>query len=1494
MTDTTKNKYATILDNFEPVTRVDFSIYSNIDVVKDSAISDPNGLTNAEIYNNGEPVEDGVIGTRLGVTESRLVCKTCGQTALTCPGHFGHIKLVQPVFHMGFRFLLKDILSCICIRCSKLLVYKNENEISKLLNNKQGKARFAEIKSICKGISHCQKENYGCGTPAHKITIEKKYGDVLFLAEAIKKKTDNDETGTAKKNAPQILSPQLCYDILRCISAEDCMIMGIDPEKSRPENMIITNFPVPPVQVRPSIKMELLSSSTIDDDLTHKLVDIIKNNENLRDAKGDGSLVQSASGHDDFTLLQYHVATFYANDIIGLPRSQQKNKKVTKSMSERLKGKDGRVRGNLMGKRVDMSGRSVITSDPNIAFNEVGIPLIIAKNLTYPEIATKNNIKYLQQLVNNGRKVYPGANCVIKNSVDLDGNESRRIFYLKYVEKPDKLELGDIVERHLINGDMVLFNRQPSLHKLSMMGHVCHIINDPTLMTFRVNVSVTEPYNADFDGDEMNIHVPQSIQTVTELRLICNAIKCFVSPATSKIAIVAKQDTLMGSKVQTRSDTLINWKDSMNIIMNTTLGIKNHLPKHKQIPGRFLYSEIIPPRINIEKKNEKGEYVLRIVNGLITDGTFGKSEISAIIQSIWFQYGSRETQKFIDNLQKMILQFLMRYGYTIGIKDTLVPKKVHLAVGKIIETARKNSQSARTEYENDPYVMTSEAFEANQQKTLEAVLMDVQKAIMARFDVNSGIYICISSGASGAEINAAQIIGCIGQVIVEGKRIQKRFNNRTLPTFAQYDDSAFARGFCHNSFMSGLNPMEFFFHVISGREGIINTAIKTADTGYVQRKLIKIMEDIKVEYDGTVRNANDKLIQCVYGDNGINTEKQMEQKIDLISSDNATIRSKYIYSDEEIDELKLVKNKGYTPDFNEKLYKKLVVMRDTLRTIQRKLSTSYAAFKESYMMPVNIQQLLINITNNPNRDNKKTVNPYYVMTQIKKMYSGSYSKILKYGDKSSIKKSDDKKIKLLFKIYLYDVLTPKKCTHLHHLSHEEFDGIVDHFKKIMLLAKVEGGEMVGFVGAQSIGEPVTQSNLKSFHKSGTGKATTDGLVRVKEILSVTKNIKMPTTEIILESKYKHDKITVNKIASYLKYTTLRDVVDTVNIYYDPNPFDKKSIASRDGVDRIFDESHGKTGCQTDISGLPWVIQLVLSKEKMIERNVTMLEIKTSFCSNWGSRYDDNKGAKKEYKKIIEKISQAAVVTNYDNSPVPIVHIRFDANNYNKNVLIQFMEMVVTKYKIKGYIGINESNYITEESYIEFDEDGVKQNKKQFVISTDGINLSEMAQVNGIDLLETKCNDIVAIYETYGVEAARSAYIIEFTKAIESSGNGFSNYQHVELLADAVTHMGYLIAVNRHGANKLDTDPFSRASFEKTVEQLLAAATFGESDHIRSVSARIMVGALINGGTGCFDLQLDCDKVKRTLKPKEIITENTLVKKTAVSDLIRKKKQKVTN
>ena len=491
-------------DKIRPIDHIDFSILPNEEVKEMSSLGkDTVGIDIADLYDNLEPKKGGLIDTRLGSTDHHIECSTCGLNSNYCVGHFGHIDLADAVFHMGYIQFVKKILSCICLRCSKLLVFKNEKELADMLKTKSGKNRLNDIKNVAKNITHCQKTNYGCGTPVSKIKVEikKTTGTISIIAETNMTNLPG-EGGDAfagdfdgKKKLRQILTPENCYDILKNVSDIDCLIMGLDPNSSRPENMIHKVFPVPPVQVRPSVKAEFMASSTMEDDLTHKLADIIK--ANIRIRKYKESLNENANryGPDHSQLLQYHIATYFDNDTLTLPKSEQRNK-VIKSLSTRLKSKEGRIRGNLMGKRVDYSARTVITPDPSLGINELGVPKKIAQNITFPEIVTPYNIERLQALVKKGRNNYPGANFVFPIS---NMNTGRRVLPidLRYREGGVDLRYGDIVERHIVNGDMVLLNRQPTLHKLSMMGHKIKVVDNDSLSTFRLNVAATTPYNAD-------------------------------------------------------------------------------------------------------------------------------------------------------------------------------------------------------------------------------------------------------------------------------------------------------------------------------------------------------------------------------------------------------------------------------------------------------------------------------------------------------------------------------------------------------------------------------------------------------------------------------------------------------------------------------------------------------------------------------------------------------------------------------------------------------------------------------------------------------------------------------------------------------------------------------------------------------------------------------------------------------------------------------------
>lgn len=483
-------------DEIKEIKQIDFDVLGNDEVKKRSVLSkESHGIDIPDLYDNMEPKQGGLIDSRLGTTNNNIDCATCGLDTTNCVGHFGHITLAEPVFHVGYLSYLKKILSCICLRCSKLLIHKNEEDIAHMLKHKSGKARLNELRNAIKNVTHCAKP-IGCGTPISKIKIDTKKSThtLVLYAETIAPEMGDDNVTSKKKNI-YTLTPEVCHGILSRISDTECMILGMDPKRSRPEMLIYEIFPVPPVHIRPSVRADPTTSIAMEDDLTAKLADIVKCNNRIMKYKETLNENNEKYSQDHLCLLQYHVATFYDNETLTLPKSEQKGKVIT-ALSTRLKGKTGRIRGTLEGKRGDFSGRTVITPDPYLDINELAIPLDIAMNLTKPITVTKINIQELQQYVNNGRYKYPGANCYYPSVLGNIRGVSRQ-FDLRFKRDNIELKLGDIVERHLIDGDYVLFNRQPTLHKQSMMAHKVRVLKDPTLRTFRFNPCVCTPYNAD-------------------------------------------------------------------------------------------------------------------------------------------------------------------------------------------------------------------------------------------------------------------------------------------------------------------------------------------------------------------------------------------------------------------------------------------------------------------------------------------------------------------------------------------------------------------------------------------------------------------------------------------------------------------------------------------------------------------------------------------------------------------------------------------------------------------------------------------------------------------------------------------------------------------------------------------------------------------------------------------------------------------------------------
>ena len=816
----------------ETVKGIQFSIASPDDIVGRSVAEI---LTN-QTYDGQDPVPNGLFDLRMGVIENNKRCSTCEQKNSFCPGHFGHITLAKPVFYHQFWKYVQKVVQCVCFRCSKLMLSPDCPEA--ILAKKLPRAkRLDAIFKVCKRKA-CNMEG-GCG--ARRPDKCAKDG---FMKIGMEWKAEDGGEPVKK-----ILGAEEVLRIFQRISNEDADMMGFSPKFNRPEWMICTVFPVPPPAVRPSIRTE--TGQRMEDDLTHKLCDIIKSN-NLIKAKIEKNATREQL--DNYIhMLQYHVATFVDNQIPHVGPSTQRNGRPLRSLFERLKSKEGRIRGNLMGKRVDFSARTVITPDPCISIDEIGVPIKIAMNLTFPEVVNPHNKDYLTELVRRGPDEYPGAKFIKKRN-------PFRTLRLRNMDRSDiELEMGDVVDRHLINGDYVLFNRQPSLHKMSMQGHRVRVM---PFDTFRLNVCVTKNYNADFDGDEMNIHVPQCLQTRNELMMLASVPTQVLTPKDSKPILSVVQDVALGIYRITKSGVFVTEKQLFNLMCSNPKFFGNiPRPAHetggssqKRWSGRQLLSTILPPNVNytgvnnsFNEKKEDGdpENFVRIECGQIKAGRVDtkiyQERSKGLIHSIYNEYGPEETRTFFDNTQQLICNWLVMNGFSVGISDLVVDNDTMTSLDNIIHNMRVKVldiiRNVHTNsFKNDTMMTMNEKFENDVNEILNAAINNAGKVALQKLDDSTNRMInMIKAGSKGNALNISQMVGCLGQQNVDGRRIGYGFEHRTLPHYNKYDDGPESRGFVQSSFIKGLTPQEFFFHSMGGREGLIDTAVKsvTGDTPIV-------------------------------------------------------------------------------------------------------------------------------------------------------------------------------------------------------------------------------------------------------------------------------------------------------------------------------------------------------------------------------------------------------------------------------------------------------------------------------------------------------------------------------------------------------------------------------------------------------------------------------------------------------------------------------------
>lgn len=1454
----------------QKVVDIQFEIFKEKQV-KDYAVCVVDQLKS---YHNGRPVRGSLADLRMGTTDFDFSCETCHRRHPDCPGHFGVMELAEPLFNINVFDVVLLVLGCVCKSCGGLMV----PDVAELrASNKTGLNRLREAskratKAKCGVVvGEDGLTQKGCG--AVQPRIGRDTGNYPGL---VVKVTENEQS--------TYWFADKAREVLEKITDDDARLMGFLPERCHPKDLILTVLPIPPPPVRPSVAF---GSTKSDNELTHKLTSILKTNLELKKAKMDQE--SSTSLNRTRQILQEHVATYFSNSSTYYKPSKTSETITLKSISERLKGKYGRLRGNLMGKRVDFSARTVITGDPNIDVDEVGVPFSVAMTLTFPERVNAINKKRLTETVR--RPTYPSANYVIHTNGTVE----------KLALKKDRsnltLSIGDVVERHVLNGDVVLFNRQPTLHRMSMMGHRVRVLN---YNTFRLNLSCTTPYNADFDGDEMNLHVPQSLLNKAELIEMMMVPKNFVSPNKSAPCMGIVQDSLLGCFRITDKETFLDKFFVQSVAMwidRWDLPIPAILKPRPLWTGKQIFSLILPEVNHHASEEDRFSHIDKMIlirRGQLLAGTIKKGIVGAapgsLIHVIFNEKGSDEVAKFINGVQRVTAFFLLNFSFSVGVQDTVADQDTLQHINKVLDQTRKEvrgigSRANTGSLPRKAGMTLLQSFEKDVNTALNTCREDAAKKALSNVRRTNSFKVMIESGSKGTHLNICQIAVFVGQQNVGGMRIPFGFRRRTLPHFMLDDYGEISRGMVNRGYVEGLKPYEFYFHTMAGREGLIDTAVKTADTGYLQRKLIKALEDVHAAYDGTVRNANQELVQFAYGEDGLcGARIEGSQAFDLPMMDNNQMRKafRFEYTDDgaftdsvggNYMDQHVKKLLRADPDNVKKLEEEFRQLHND-RTLCRSMLLELRD-KLELNLPVNVERLIRNARNTMGqRAQVSNMNPVNIIDQVRKLqedlvqFFPSYNKALDRKFLSDHNRSRIENAVTLFSIHLRQSLASKRVLQDYKLSDKAFQHLLAEIRSKYLQSLIHPGEMIGAIAAQSCGEPATQMTLNTFHNAGiSSKNVTLGVPRLLELLNVSKNQKHASMLISMHAPW-DTRANTQRAQHHVEYCTLQDITKHMQIVYDPDPLNTTVEEDRKLVQDVWSDLEGeeyKRRYDAAMQGSPWVVRLELDQQLFADKSLGMLDV------NEVLRKAIHNGNTEEY--LVDY-----TLSNDDKNL--LLRLRYYKNEGADSVpsLKARMSQLLPRVHLRGIRGVRKA-FLKDTTQYRADPTSGKMvaNKQCCAIDTEGTALREvfigLLDTDGnniIDFAHTSSNKIPEVNQLLGIEAARLKLMLELREAYTAYGVTI-NYRHYTMLVDTMCQRGYLMAVSRVGINRSDAaGPLMRSSFEETVKVLMGAASFGERDPVRGVSANLILGNQARIGTGLFDLMLDLTALRQATEQEKAI------------------------
>ena len=817
-----------------------------------------------EIYDSdGYPVRNGLMDPEMGVLDPGMGIKRFKLGA----GGYGCIRLSRPIVHILYRTHVYSFLRGTCSECGRIaLDEKKKAKFKAKLKLAKQEKNPNTYKKVTRDIIKAAATPKVCPHCAHP----------RIKLNFVKPQT---YTEGLKKSESRRLWPTEIRERLEKIPDEDVRIFGVDPDHARPEWMILTELLVPPIRVRPSITLETGERS--EDDLTHKLSDVVRVNQRLLENINAGA--PEIIIEDLWDLLQYHVTTYFNNNISGIPPARHRTRRQLKTLAQRLKGKQGIFRQNLSGKRVNFCARSVISPDSHIDINEVGVPTRIAREITVPERVTEWNIKWISELIKNVNG-YPAVRYITTNE------GGRKKITDESVESIlEELEPGYLADRTLIDGDIVLFNRQPSLHRMSMMGHRVKVVPGETL---RINPAVTIPYNADFDGDEMNLHVPQTEEARAEAETLLLLQNQIVTPRYGLSIIGAHEDSVLGCYYLTKNRFFTKAEASELI---TSIGLDTTLPKPEKKDGKIelwsgsqIFSLLLPKDLDFETKGKefkngktvKGKVIIKggeLVQGLIDNSLIG-SEGGLLIHKLYLDYGSDIASEFVNYVIHLGLAVAKNVGLTMNFNDFDISDSVKKRINELLDDTNKKAEKLIKNYKAgkiEPYPgkTVTETFETKMQGLLSNPRSVLGELIDNEVKETTHLVNSAKAGAGDKTRNIVLMSGFKGQTDLRGERINFGYDGRTIAHFEKGDLGPDAHGFISSNYANGLNAHEVFFESITGRDNFMDTAMRTPKSGYLQRRLTNALQDLRVAYDGTVRDGSRRIIQFAFGGDGIDVAK---------------------------------------------------------------------------------------------------------------------------------------------------------------------------------------------------------------------------------------------------------------------------------------------------------------------------------------------------------------------------------------------------------------------------------------------------------------------------------------------------------------------------------------------------------------------------------------------------------------------------------------------